>query len=67
MKKFFRGFLPNLALAMLLGLMTIVIVDGFNPMMRFLGSNVTKIYIMATCVVCIAVSVSQIARWRRRR
>ena len=67
MKKFFRGFLPNLALAMLLGLMTIVIVDGFNPMMQFLGSNVTKIYIMMTCVVCITVSVTQIARWRRKR
>ena len=67
MKKLFRGFLPNLALALLLGLMTIVIVDGFNPMMQFLGSNVTKIYIMATCIVCIAVSISQIVRWRRRR
>ena len=67
MKKFFRGFLPNLALALLLGLMTIVIVDGFNPMMQFLGSNVTKIYIMITCVVCITVCIPQIARRRRKR
>lgn len=66
MKKFIRGFLPNLALALVLGLMTIVIVDGFNPMMQFLGSNVTKIYIMLTCIVCLVVAISAIARWRHR-
>ena len=66
MKKFMRGFLPNIAVALLLGLLTIVIVDGFNPMMRFLGSNVTKIYIIVTCIVCLAVAINQIVRWRRR-
>ena len=66
-KRFIRGFLPNLAVSMLLGLLTIVIVDGFNPMMQFLGSNVTKIYIAATCIVCLIVSISQIVRWRRKK
>ena len=63
--KFIRSFLPMLAVALLLGLLTITVLDGFNPMMKFLNSGTSKIYIAITCVVCLAVAVTQIAEYRR--
>lgn len=43
--KFLKNFLPHLAIAMAVGLVVIMILDGFNPLMKFLTSDVTRAYI----------------------
>lgn len=60
-------FFPHLAIAMVLGLAVITIVDGFNPMMYFLTSRVSKIYIYTTCGVCFVTAVLCVAAQRRKR
>jgi hypothetical protein len=60
-------FLPHLALAMLLGLMVITVLDGYNPLMAFLTSQTSKIYIFITCVLGIVCCCMLIARQRARR
>ena len=44
--KFLKNFLPHLAIAMAVGLVVIMILDGFNPLMKFLTSDVTRAYIV---------------------
>ncbi len=60
--KFLRAFLPHLAVAMLLGLVVLIILDGFNPLMAFLTSNVSKLYMLIMCLVSIAVIISALVR-----
>lgn len=50
MKKFI-AFLPHLALALSLCVAAITVLDGFNPLMRFLTSNLSKALIYAGCAV----------------
>ena len=40
--KFLKAFLPHLAIAMLMGLVVLVILDGRNPLMAFLTSGCSK-------------------------
>lgn len=60
-----KEFLAHLAIAMLLGLVVIAILDDFNPFMAFLTSKVTKIYIVILCVVGVTVAAMYIAQSRR--
>ncbi len=48
-----KRILDHISIALCLGLMVIAILDGFNPMMAFLTSRPSKIYIFATCTVCV--------------
>ena len=66
MKKLSR-FLPHLAIAMLLGLMVITVLDGYNPLMAFLTSQTSKIYIFIACILGIVCCCMLIARQRARR
>ena len=50
MKKFL-AFLPHLALALSLCVATITVLDGYNPLMRFLTSNLSKGLIYTGCAV----------------
>lgn len=52
MKKI-SGFLSHLSICFALALLTIVILDGRNPMMKFLTSNVSKTLIVIACIVFI--------------
>ncbi len=60
-----KNLLPHLAIAMLLGLLVIAILDEYNPLMNFLTSGVSKIYIFLTVALGVAVAALYIARCRR--
>ena len=65
--KYVKSFLPHLAIAMLLGLVLIVYLDGRNPYMAFLTSGVSKIYILILCAVCLIVSILFAAELRKEK
>ena len=63
--RFLRSFLPHLALALALGVIVLVILDGFNPLMAFLTSRVSKIYILTACVCSVIASLIAITEMRK--
>ena len=66
MKKI-REFLPHLAIAFSLGLAVITVLDGYNPLMAFLTSQSSKVYIYCTCAVCFLTALVCIYEQRRTR
>lgn len=42
--------LAKIALALALGLIVITVLDGYNPLMGFLTSTPSKVFIICTCV-----------------
>ena len=58
-------FLSHLAICMALAFIVITILNGFNPMMSFLTSNITKIFIFIFCAVVVVSSVGAIIRARK--
>ena len=58
---FIKYILPHLLLCMALGLALIVILDGYNPMMGFLTSEVSKTYIYILCALAVLVALMYIA------
>ena len=63
--KFLKNFLPHLAIAMAVGLVVIMILYGFNPLMKFLTSDVTRAYIVILAIVVVASSIIAIAESRK--
>ena len=63
--KFLKNFLPHLAIAMAVGLVVIMILDGFNPLMKFLTRDVTRAYIVILAIVVVISSVISIAENRK--
>lgn len=59
-------FIPHLTLVLALGLAVFAVLDGFNPMMEWLTSLVSKIYIFAFCALAAATSVLCMLAQRRR-
>ena len=57
-------FLSHLAICMALAFIVITILNGFNPMMSFLTSNTTKVFIFIFCAVVIVSSIGAIVRKR---
>ena len=58
-------FLSHLAICMALAFIVITILNGFNPMMSFLTSNTTKVFIFIFCAVVIVSSIGAIVRKRQ--
>ena len=48
-----KRIISHISIALCLGLVVITILDGFNPMMSFLTSKPSKLYIYATCAFCV--------------
>lgn len=42
--------LAKIALALALGLIVITVLDGYNPLMGFLTSTPSKVFIICTCL-----------------
>lgn len=63
---FWKDFLPHLSLSMLLGLVVLIILDERNPLMSFLTSGASKIYLLITCALGVAVAVLYIGERRRQ-
>ena len=53
--------LPHLLLSMALGLVLITVLDGYNPLMGFLTSDVSKIYIYILCALAVLTALLYIA------
>ncbi len=62
---FIKYILPHLLLCMALGLALIVVLDGYNPMMGFLTSNVSKIYIYILCALAVLTALLHIGESQR--
>lgn len=63
--KFIKDFIPHLALSMLLGLIVLIILDEHNPLMNFLTSNVSKIYLLIMCMLSLIVILLYISDRRK--
>ena len=60
-----KEFIAHLAIAMLLGMAVITILDGYNPLMAFLTSKATKVYIVVMCILGVTAAIMYIAESRR--
>ncbi len=58
-------FLSHLAICMALALVVITILNGFNPVMSFLTSTTSKVFIFLFCAVVVVSSVGAIVRGRK--
>lgn len=58
-------FIAHLAIAMFLGMVVITVLDGYNPLMAFLTSNTTKIYIIVMCILGLVTALMYIAKSRK--
>lgn len=58
--KFLKFILPHLAVAMLLGLVVLMILDGRNPLMNFLTGSAARVYMLTMCIICIIVIAEHI-------
>ena len=63
MKKI-KVYLPHLMISMLLVLFLLVILDGYNPAMGFLNSNVSKVFYLSLGIVGLINAASLIFRTR---
>lgn len=63
--KFLKAFLPHLAVAMLLGLLVLIVLDGRNPLMAFLTSGASKAYMIIMCLLSLTVIGAHIAERRK--
>lgn len=63
--RFLKSFLPHLAIAMLLGLLVLIVLDGRNPLMAFLTSGASKVYMIVMCVSALLVIGAHIADQRK--
>ena len=64
---FIKYILPHLLLCMALGLALIVVLDGYNPMMGFLTSEVSKTYIYILCALAVLVALMYIAETGKKK
>ncbi len=62
---FIKYILPHLLLSMALGLALIVTLDGYNPMMGFLTSDVSKTYIYILCALAVLTALLHIGESQR--
>ncbi len=53
-----RIWLAHLMISLLLVLVVLVILDGYNPAMGFLNSGVAKVFYMVLCAVGLFTAVS---------
>lgn len=58
--KFFKWLMPHLAAALLMGLAVLVILDSRNPLMAFLTSPSSHVYILLCCALGLGVIWSRI-------
>ena len=60
-----KEFIAHLAIAMLLGMVVITILDGYNPLMAFLTSKASKVYIIVMCILGLVTALMYIAKSRK--
>ena len=63
--KFWRAFLPNLCISLWLALLTLVILDSFNPMLGFLKGRAFLVLVILCALCSFASAITLYADWRR--
>ena len=67
MRAFFERMIPNLNIALTLALLTITVLQIFNPMMGFFYGRPIIILVSCECIVSLINASYSYFSWRRRR
>ncbi len=65
MKKFLRGFLPNLTIALNVALLIVFYLENRNPMMGFMVGAPFLTLAISSCVCSIGAAIVLYASWRK--
>lgn len=52
-----KRVLAKILIALALGLLVLIVLDGYNPTMAFLTSTSSKVYIFFTCLAAAALGI----------
>ncbi len=63
--KFWRATVPNLCISLWLALLTLVILDSFNPMLGFLKGRAFLVLVILCAFCSLASAITLYADWRR--
>ena len=63
--KFWRAFVPNACISLWLALLTLVILDSFNPMLGFLKGRAFLILVLLCAFFSLASAITLYADWRK--
>ena len=64
MKRFLRAALPHTVLVLAVMFLVLLVLHEYNPYMNFIGSGVSRCWLLAFCVLAIANAVVCIRRDR---
>ena len=65
--KFWRVTVPNLCISLWLALLTLVILDQFNPMLGFLKGKAFLVLVGLCAIASLSSAVTLYGSWRRER
>lgn len=63
--RFWRGFLPNICIALHLALLIVIYLDRRNPMMGFLMGAPFLVLAIAAALSSVCVAITLYAQWRK--
>ena len=63
--KFWRAIVPNLCISLWLALLTLVILDSFNPMLGFLKGRAFLVLVILCALCSFASAITLYGDWRR--
>ena len=63
--KFWRAIVPNLCISLWLALLTLVILDSFNPMLGFLKGRAFLVLVILCALCSFASAITLYADWRK--
>ena len=63
--KFWRAIVPNLCISLWLALLTLVILDSYNPMLGFLKGKAFLVLVILCAFASLSSAVTLYADWRR--
>lgn len=63
--KFWRAFLPNLCISLWLAVLTLVILDSYNPMLGFLKGKAFLVLVILCAFASLSSAVTLYGDWRR--
>lgn len=62
-----KSILSNISFALMLGVLTLVVLDNHNPMLKFLTSTASKIFIVTACAFAAVTLILVIAETEIRK
>ena len=65
--RFWRGFLPNISIALDVALLIVIYLDRRNPMMGFLSGAPFLVLAIAAAFSSVCIAITLYAQWRKPR